>query len=81
MDGRTPALPTNTEDATHVVQRMVERRVSWPEIVAVVARPSKTVAGHFGRVNHYAVVNGRRLRVTIDAQGVLWTVAIAGRTA
>jgi len=81
MSSRPPALPANTEDATHVVQRMVERRVSWPEIVAVVANPSKTVAGHSGRINHYAVVNGRRLRVTIDVDGVLWTVAIAEGTA
>jgi len=46
-----------------------------------VANPGKSVASHGGRVNHYAVVNGRRLRVTIDAAGVVWTVAIAGRSA
>jgi hypothetical protein len=74
-------MPSNSDDATHVVQRMVERRITWPEIVTVVALPDKSVAGHSGRTNHYGVVNGRRIRVTIDGSGVVWTAAIAGRRA
>jgi len=81
MAAQVPILPTNLEDATHVVQRMIERQISWTDVLAVIANPSKTVPGHSGRMNHYAVVGGRRLRVTIDASNVLWTVAIAGRTA
>ncbi len=71
-------LPKGTSDATHTIQRMIERRITWPEVVAVVAAPDLTRTGHSGRSNHYRVVNGRRIRVTIDAEGALWTVAIAG---
>ncbi len=75
-----PRLPASTEDATHTVQRMLERRIDWTEVVAVVANPDKSVPGHSGRMNHYRIVNGRRLRVTLDPDGAVWTVAIAGRS-
>jgi hypothetical protein len=75
----TPRLPSGIEDATHTVQRTIERQRTWNEILAVVAKPDKSVASHSGRINHYAVVNGRRLRVTIDAAGIIRTAAIAGR--
>jgi hypothetical protein len=57
---------------------MIERQITWPEMIAVVDHPEKTVQGHSGRVNHYGVVNGRRIRVTVDHDGVVWTVTRAG---
>jgi hypothetical protein len=71
-------FPENVNDATHTLQRLIERRIAWPEVIAVVANPDKTVPGHSGRMNHYGVFNSRRLRVTIDATGEVWTVALAG---
>jgi len=76
----TPRLPDTATDAIHTVQRMIERNISWTDVLTVVAAPQKTVPGRLGRVNHYGVVNGRRIRVTIDASGAVWTVAVAGRT-
>jgi hypothetical protein len=69
-------LPAGMDDATHTIQRMIERNVTWPEIVAVVASPTTSRPGHSGRTNHYRVVNGRRLRVTIDDDSTVWTVAV-----
>lgn len=70
----TPRFPKNPEDAIH----LEERRVSWSEIVTVVDNPNKVVPGHSGRLNYYAVVAARRLRVTIDgASGEVFTVAVA----
>jgi hypothetical protein len=71
-------LPTNIDDATHTLQRLIERRIGWDEVIAVVSDPDKTVPGHSGRTNHYRVVSSRRLRVTIDATGQVWTAAHAG---
>lgn len=77
----TPRAPDAFDEKVHVVQRMIERRVTWTEIEAVVADPQKSVPGHSGRTNLYGVVNGYRLRVTVDATGAVFTVAIAGRRA
>ena len=71
-------LPANEDDALHTVQRMIERAISWPEVVAVVARPDTTRSGHSNRINYYRVVGQRRIRVTVDAEGSVWTVAITG---
>ncbi len=74
----TPRFPSHPEDALHLELRMVERRVSWDEIVAVVDKPTKIVPGYSGRSNYYAVVAGRRLRVTMnEVSGEVFTVAIA----
>ena len=74
----TPCFPRHPDDALHLELRMLERKVSWDEIVAVVENPTKIVSGHSGRSNYYAVLAGRRLRVTMDdASGEVFTVAIA----
>ena len=75
----TPSLPGNVEDARHTLQRMAERRITWAEIVAVAENPQRVTQGHSGRKNFYGVVGSRRLRVTIDEHGTVWTVAVAGR--
>jgi hypothetical protein len=67
-----------TRDPVHVVARMLQRRISWSDIVAVVAKPNKTTAGHSGRINYFGYVEGRRwIRVTLDADGAVVTVANA----
>jgi hypothetical protein len=76
----TTKAPDGFIDMMHLVLRLVQRRVTWSEIDAVVANPQKTVAAKFGRTNYFGVVNGRRLRVTVDSEGFVWTVAIAERT-
>lgn len=74
----TPRFPKNPEDAIHLEERMAERRISWDEIATVVDNPNKIVPGHSGRLNYYAVVAARRLRVTIDgATGEVFTIAVA----
>jgi len=73
-----PRLPGNLEDATHTLQRMAERRVTWVEIVAVIENPQRVVEGHAGRKNFFGIVKRRRIRVTIDDEGAVWTVANAG---
>lgn len=72
-----PRVPANRKHLLHLIGRMVERRVSWPEIVFVVEKPQKIAPGHSGRVNCYRVVGRRRLRVTIERRGIVRTVAIA----
>ncbi len=56
---------------------MRERNVSWAEALAVVGKPDKVAAGHSNAVNYYRVVGRRRLRVTVDRNGFVRTVAIA----
>jgi hypothetical protein len=75
-----PRFPPAHDDATHLVQRMIERKISWPEVVAVVRNPDKMARGHSGRKNCFRVVGRRRLRVTIDGAGIVWTIALAQRS-
>jgi hypothetical protein len=75
-----PRVPRKRKKLLHLVARMVQRRVSWPEIVAVVRKPDKVAPGYGGAVNFYRVVGRRRLRVTVDRHGCVTTVAIAQRT-
>jgi hypothetical protein len=64
----------------HLVGRMLERKVSWPEIVFVIEKPQKIAAGHSGRINCYRIVGRRRLRVTVERRGIVRTVALAGKS-
>jgi hypothetical protein len=67
-----------TRDPVHVVARMLQRGISWSDVLAVVARPTKTTAGHSGRMNYFGYAEGRRrIRVTLDADGAVVTVANA----
>jgi hypothetical protein len=67
-----------TRDPVHVVARMLQREISWSDILAVVAKPTKTTAGHSGRMNYFGYAEGRRrIRVTLDADGAVVTVAKA----
>jgi hypothetical protein len=66
------------KDPVHVIARMMQRQISWDDIVTVVANPQKVTSGHSGRTNYYGYVAGRRrLRVTLDADGSVVTVANA----
>ena len=68
------------QDPMHVVARMLQRRISWSDITSVVAKPIKTTIGHSGRTNYFGYVEGRRrIRVTLDADDAVVTVAIAQR--
>jgi hypothetical protein len=58
---------------------MLQRHVTWPQILAVACKPDKVAPGYGGAVNFYRVVGRRRLRVTVDRGGFVTTVAIAQR--
>jgi hypothetical protein len=56
---------------------MRERNISWAEVLAVAGKPDKVAPGHSNAVNYYRVVGRRRLRITVDRNGFIRTVAIA----
>jgi len=57
---------------------MLERRISWADVLAVVANPVKVTLGHSGRANYFGYTAGRRrIRVTVEADGAVITVALA----
>jgi len=57
---------------------MIQRHISWGEIVHVVTNPSKVVPGHSGRINVYGYAKRRRrIRITLEADGAVVTVALA----
>jgi hypothetical protein len=78
--GVVPLVPRKRKKLLHLVARMVQRRVSWPQIVAVVGKPDKVAPGYGGAIHFYRVVGRRRLRVTVDRHGCVATVALAQRT-
>jgi hypothetical protein len=60
---------------------MAFRKISERDVLAVLASPVKTEPAKLGRTNFFGVApNGRPIRITLDANRIVWTVTKVKRS-